>query len=88
MGCQLDETAVEAVDMAEYGGAEEEASELMLDAERTWGIEELKDAIYSIGAKSASGEAFGGQIHRAKWRGSLVHVAILPSRYRPCRFED
>lgn len=42
---QFDETAVEAVDMEEDRGAEVEASELLLVAERIWGMEELRDAI-------------------------------------------
>ena len=43
-----------------------EASELLFVAETLWGIEELKDAVYQLSAKSASGIPLEGRVDIAK----------------------
>lgn len=45
-------------------------------AERIWGIEELKDAVYELSAKSAPGVPFGGKVYIAMWNSSHMYVVI------------
>lgn len=49
-------------------------------AEGIWGMEELKDAIYQLSAKSASGWWQFGKDDSDNWSGIVMHGIFLASR--------